>query len=209
MYRLIIILLSVFLIGQSCSKKIITRKYYVVEFPEQPPENQARTDLLTKATCEIATIKVSPAFAQHRIAVRNKSHQISYYFNHQWAVNPEEVFTHLLESHLQSQHIFTSVSRSVWKVIPEYQVNARVEQLEIIEQEDQFSAHLAMSLRFQDNNNRNTILLHSFDRSEILEEKNINLFAANISRIYLEELNEFSKKIRRFVLRQAGPKGLE
>jgi ABC-type uncharacterized transport system auxiliary subunit len=80
-------LLLTILILQACSEKVLIRRYYVLEFPVWTDTTQIKSEARTAVTCEILTVQVPPAYAQHRIAVRKRSHEISYYQYNYWAID--------------------------------------------------------------------------------------------------------------------------
>ena len=178
------------------------RKYYILDFPIDPDTLNAKTSLTTYV-CEINTVKMPPAYGQHRIAVRQRSHEISYYQYHHWAMAPSEILTNLIEKKIQSTHIFISASRYMWEVIPDYQINTSIYQIEVMERDDQFFAHLNMRLNLNDRAANVIAVTHQFDRMEFLEERDLNLYATSISNILQEELNVFTEMIKNYFLKKS------
>lgn len=187
-------MLLVFLF-QSCSKKVITRNYYVLEFPTQN-EIIHPDKPLVNASCEIFAVNIPPAFSQSRIAVRKRSHEISYYQNHLWAVTPGDLIAQLLEDHIQKENIFSKASQSIWKEVPVYRIHSNVLLIEALDIDDELYAHLKMRINLFNRSENINMVSHKFDRKEILEERDINLLAESLSRILLEELRIFSNQIK-------------
>jgi len=179
----------------SCSKKVITRNYYVLEFPVQVDSVQTGQPLVN-ASCEIFAVTMPPAFSQSRIAVRKRSHEISYYQNHLWAVTPGDLIAQLIESYIQKENIFTKASQTIWKEVPVYRIYTNVMQIEAMDIDDELYAHLKMRINLFNRSENRTMVSHQFDRQELLEERDINLLAEALSRILLEELHRFSEKIK-------------
>lgn len=179
----------------SCSKKVITRKYYMVDFPYVEDTSHVSQTPLGKGFCEIVPTRVSPPFAKSRIALRAKSHELSYFAYHQWAVAPGEAITNILENYIQSRHIFGYVTSELWKVIPNYQIYSRVYQVEVFEDNGRFTAHLHMTLEFYDKAIEQTVISHTFNQFKPLSHRDMNAFAENISAIFREELDKFTAKI--------------
>lgn len=193
-YFLVILLLSIILI-QSCSKKVITRNYYVLEFPAQNEEIQ-RSKPLVNESCEIFAVNIPPAFSQSRIAVRTRSHEISYYQNHLWAVAPGDLIVQLIESFMQKQYIFTKASQTIWKEVPIYRIYPYVQQIEAMDIDDELYAHLKMKIDLFNSSDNSIVVSHQFERKEMLEERDINFLAESLSEILQEELLDFSDKIK-------------
>ena len=193
-YYLVILLLSIILI-QSCSKKVVTRNYYILEFPVQNEEIQ-RSKPLVNESCEIFAVNIPPAFSQSRIAVRTRSHEISYYQNHLWAVAPGDLIVQLIETYMQEENIFTKASQSIWKEVPIYRIYPYVQQIEAQDIDDELYAHLKMKIDLFNSSDNSIVVSHQFERKEMLEERDINLLAESLSKILQEELQQFSDKIK-------------
>jgi len=193
-YYLVILLLSIILI-QSCSKKVVTRNYYVLEFPAQNEEIQKSKPLVNES-CEIFAANIPPAFSQSRIAVRTRSHEISYYQKHLWAVAPGDLIVQLIESYIQNENIFTKASQSIWKEVPIYRIYPYVQQIEAQDIDDELYAHLKMKIDLFNSSDNSIVVSHQFERKEMLEERDINLLAESLSKILQEELQQFSDKIK-------------
>jgi ABC-type uncharacterized transport system auxiliary subunit len=153
---------------------------------------------LTSQICEIATVKMPPAYAQHRIAVRKRSHEISYYQYHHWAMAPEEILSNLIEKRVQSANIFTSVSRFMWEIIPDFQINSSVYQIEAIDKDDRLHAHLNMRLDLISQDKNIMAVTHQFDKMVPLNEHDLNLFARTLSSILQDEISIFAEKMKMY-----------
>ena len=192
----LILILIVFL--NACGKKSIVRKYYLLEFKQDPKIENINRAIVDEG-CEIYPVQVPPAFAQSRIAVRLRSHEINYYYNHQWAVAPGDILTKIIEKYVQEEHIFKKASQTVWQIVPQYQVLSEVFQIEAVDINDELHAHLSMKLNLYDRSENRIIISHSFDRMDILEERDINLLAISLSNFLKEELHQFTYKIKKYL----------
>jgi ABC-type uncharacterized transport system auxiliary subunit len=186
---------------QACSKKVITRRYYVLDSPSTA-DSLMNIEPLTNAICEILPVSVPPAYAQHRIAVRKRSHEITYYQYHHWAISPSTILTNLLEGQLRSASIFMRIATSPWRELPDYQVSTTVYRIEAYEEEDDFYARFDMRLELVENQNKKIVSSHQFSRSVFLEERDLNLLASTLSSIFYEEVSIFSDKIKIFFAEQ-------
>jgi ABC-type uncharacterized transport system auxiliary subunit len=194
-YIALVSLLFVFL---SCGERVLIRNYYILELPSRG-SYQAIPEKPLQGTCEILDTKVPPAYAQQRIAVRIKSHEISYYQYHYWAVNPSENFTSLLEQQIQMSGIFADSKSGFLKKIPDYQISSRVYNLETLDKGEIFYAHLQMEMQWLDVKSGMTLVRHNFDRTKALEERDLNQFAAELSVIFQEETDHFLTKIKTYL----------
>lgn len=186
------------LILQSCSSKSIIRKYYLLEIPlEQKIENSTST--ISPDACEVVVPEMTAAYGQHRIAVRRRSHEISYYQYHEWAMRPGEVIGNMFLDHLKNAGLFSEVSNIVLRTVPRFRAFCEIKQLEAIEGDDLLSAHLNIRFRLFDRALERTVVDWGFDQTQPLEEKDINLFAASSSRLLEQAFSGFESQIEKYL----------
>lgn len=186
--------LAVFLLGTGCSRKAVQHTYYLIEAPAMPDSAVVADVPLVVASCEILPVQIHPAFASERIALRVRTHEISYYAYHKWAVNPEDVLIQLLESGLQERRIFSTVTARLWKLLPDYQLQLYVHRLEVLQQGGRLYAHLDLAFSLSDNASRQVVVYHAADKRVALRERDLNLFAGAISALFDRALSDFSEK---------------
>lgn len=192
-----LILAGIMILMAGCmSEKTVVRKYYILELPEETHNIRPDPPVKIPGTCEIRQVIVNPVHDNREIANRSDSHEITYYMYHQWAVRPAEAMHQLLYEFLSEAGLFESVYKRYNRDIPDYFFEARVNDLEVVEEGETFSAHVNISLSLVDNSNNNVIMSHHADRSEILRQKDINLFASELSSILYEELMTFELMLR-------------
>jgi ABC-type uncharacterized transport system auxiliary subunit len=205
---LLFILLAAFMV-QSCSKKAITRKYYMLELPIMADSVLTRT-ALTDGSVEIRPALVPPAFSQYRIAVRERSHEISYYSSHHWAMEPGELVTGLVKQKIKRSNLFPTITESSWRAMPKYQIITRVDQIEAMKIGDDLAAHVAGRFELLYAETKETIVYHEFDHRQILEEKDLNLMAEEQSKILNQEINTFLILVKNHLVKHdALPQNLE
>ena len=195
-YRMTLLLGLIFILT-ACSEKSMLRRYYVLEFPV-PADTLQEDSRQLKGVCEILRVNVPPAYGQHRIAVRKQSHEIRYYQYHYWAVDPAQNLTVLLDDKIRQQRLFEHSASGNLKKVPNYQISTNVFKLEALDDDDNFYAHLQMKITLFDYASQTDLVSHQFDRTEELEERDLNLLASALSRIYLQEIDQFTVKIRTY-----------
>lgn len=186
--------LAVLLLGSGCSRKAVQHTYYLIEAPAVPDSVVAEGVPLVESSCEILPVQIHPAFASERIALRVRSHEISYYAYHKWAVNPEDVLIQLLESGLQERRIFSTVTARLWKLLPDYQLQLYVHRLEVLQRGGRLYAHLDLAFSLSDNTSRQVVVYHAADQQVALRERDLNLFAGAISDLFQQALSAFAEK---------------
>lgn len=193
-YFLISLILLTTLFGCR-QKQDFTKRYYIIEIPVDQNINLRDTLKSIDKYCEISTADISPAFASHRIAVRENSHEIEYFRNHEWATRPANNLTAIIVEFFERYGLFKGTDTRYWRIIPEYRFETRIYQLEAVQNSKRLSAHLNLEFRLIDKQTNKVIIKHSADRYKELEENNINLFAAAISELFYQELTNMSIKI--------------
>ncbi len=195
MKKFILVLFALAFVGFSCGKQSVVRKYYVLEIPLIPDTTQVFQLINEEATMEVAPVIIAPPFADRRIAIRVRDHELAYFQSHLWATTPRDAMTNLLETYFQRTGLFLTVSSKGWKILPRYELTSFVHQLEVIQNRKRFVAHLQMELFLRDTKQNQVVVYHSFDRYKIIPKKDLNLFARAISNILHMELKAFSQKI--------------
>ena len=187
--------LFIFLIAiQSCGVRTLIRHYYIMDLPDDNYQSSQDT-VLVEGICEILRTKLPTAYDQQRIAVRQRSHEISYYQYHYWAMNPADNLTALMEQQIQTSKLFTYSSSGILKGVPDYQIALDVYKLEVLDQNDIYSVSVEMRMDLIDYNNSKALVTHRFDRVKELENRDLNLFALELSIIFQDEINTFISKI--------------
>jgi ABC-type uncharacterized transport system auxiliary subunit len=198
MKTIFLFLCVVFLGIQSCGERTLIRHYYLLEFPEGS-DLYADSTVLTTKICEIMDTEIPPAFAQLRIAVRKRSNEISYYQYNYWAMSPSDNLSFLLARQVETAGIFARSERGFLKEAPDFQIKSKVYNLEVLDMEDVYYAHLQMELDLIEFDSRQRLVSYSFDKTKALPERDLNLFASQLSVIFQEETTHFIKKIRTYL----------
>ncbi|MEA1887682.1 MAG: ABC-type transport auxiliary lipoprotein family protein [Bacteroidota bacterium] len=186
----------VFMLTSCMSEKNIIRKYYTLEIPPGVYTVGADTSWVIPGKCEIGRVNVNPVYEKNQIVNRNKSHEITYYMYHQWAVRPDDAIREMLSEYLQNRKLFDNVSTRFAMSIPDYRLKTMVNDLEIIENGKLFSAHVNLDYILTKNTSDSVLVRHRADRIEPLKHKDMNLFAREVSNILIEELEVFAEMLR-------------
>jgi len=189
-----LLLIALVVGGQSCGERTLIRHYYILEAQEDSLQ-VFQDSSNSGGICEILRVRVPPAYDQQRIAVRRRSHEISYYQYHYWAMNPADNLTGLLEKEIRRSQIFTFASSGNLNMVPDYQISSQVYKLEVEDINDQFQVSLEMRMEFIEYSSGNSVLMHRFERKKALEDRDLNLFASELSQIFQEETSQFILKI--------------
>ncbi len=193
------VLLSLCVLTGCLGRKAVRQEYYLLELPVYADSTQVQQDPISATSCEIAPVEIHPAFAGTRIALRTRTHELRYYAHHKWATQPGQTLTQLIETFFQRKRIFAFASSRVWQTTPEYMLQTEIRQLEVIEHGDVLSAHLNLRFDFIENLSRRIVVTHTANKELLLGERDLNLFAAEISRVYHDQLKMLAQKITAYL----------
>ncbi len=191
---LIIIVLSVVLSGCRTGRSVATM-YYILEHPGQFRTNIDQDPAPVKKSCSIKTIEVNPAFSTNQIAIRENTHELRYFSFNQWATRPEQSLTTMLIGFMNNNNIFQTLYSPGPYQEPDYFIETTVNNLQVIDDGNSYSAHLNIEFRLKDHNTQQMVLNHMADRKTMLDKQNLNLFASAISQMFIDELTAFTNKI--------------
>jgi uncharacterized lipoprotein YmbA len=182
----------------SCgSQKEVIKKYYVIEAPDDSTKVTPLSTIPLEAWCEVKDVEVYPTFNTRRIVLRDESHQVRYFGNHEWAVSPADFLTPIIIDFLAEKRVFSRVAARFWERIPDYRVQTTIYNLEVNSSNKTFEAHLDLKFDLIDVKTDAIVLTHSADRKSVLEKRNLNLLASEISNIFHEELEVFSVQLKK------------
>lgn len=188
----------VLLLFSGCgSEKSMTMKYYVIDLPIVESEKELNKSALTDGYCEVRQTKVSKAFESNKIAYRSRSHELSYYNYHEWAIRPADAFTELMVNHFNNERLFKGVSERFWQVKPDYLLESDLFALEVVENNGMLEAHIAFEVRLLENNTFDILVAHRFNETIMLESKDLNEMAKKISQLLEKELGVLVDKCKK------------
>jgi ABC-type uncharacterized transport system auxiliary subunit len=188
--------------GSCISNKTVLNKYYLIDFQgvSAGQEDGNGEQPVIDMTCEIEKIEVNLLIDRSQIINRSRSNEITYYQNHLWATRPSVAFAEAILHQLEASSLFRGVSTRYSRDVPDFRFGTTIRQLEVIEEDHDFLAHLQMKFQLIRNADDMVLATHSFDRIEPLPKRDLNIFAQTISQILHEELHIFISQ-----LRQQGP----
>lgn len=169
--------------------------YYLIEIPKGVELKNPLSPL--SYALEVATVTINPAYATHQIALREDTHRIRYFTQHQWATRPELSITNLIAHYLRTLEVFRRIETRYWGEIPDYRIITTVHHIQIVEQGKRFEASLSVAFSLvRAKGEEAAVASHSATVTRILPKRNVNLFADAISYLLVEELNVFTQKVQ-------------
>ncbi|MFN3554763.1 MAG: ABC-type transport auxiliary lipoprotein family protein [Bacteroidales bacterium] len=187
------IVLLLMILAACRSSKPVEPRFYLLEFPSE--RIQADTLEMLPYVLEILPVDVHPAFASHQIAIRERSHELRYFSNHQWAVRPGQSLTRFVAEYFARTEIFQKTDTRFWTMQPDFKLKTSVYQLEVVRERNDFLAFLSVEFQLISNHDGSVMFSHTAAKNRLLEKRNLNLFAEAINRLFFEELNYFARKV--------------
>jgi ABC-type uncharacterized transport system auxiliary subunit len=190
--------LGVSLLLAACSRKVMIRKYYILEAEEKLDLADVDLEKTGSFSVEVKDFEVAKAFQQTRMAVRTGSHELNYYFYHRWAIRPGVAAAELLYDLLLRSSVFGHCVRHS-SIRLDYIITGSVQALERKVTPHGEFAHLQCLLVLQDPISHKMLVQYSFDREVLLEGTDMNDFAGEISRIFHRETEKFLQRVSTFL----------
>lgn len=196
MRKTALLLLILPLLFTACrSSKSIQNRFYVLELPASIHEKMPEHFSPLPGSYFVQPVEVAPAYASYQIALREESHSIRYFSFNEWAERPANALTAMVKSFLNANRVFEETLTGRQTERADYFMRIRVSKMEADHQAVDFEARLVVELSLTDARTGEVLHHHLADRSSLLPERNLNLFAAAISELFAEELASFALRM--------------
>ncbi|MFC2157657.1 ABC-type transport auxiliary lipoprotein family protein [Acidobacteriota bacterium] len=166
--------------------------YYDLYIEPTPNENSEMIDKILL----VDDIRSNQALWRQSLVVRRSSYQLQYLTFKQWAKSPEELIKDAVIQYYKNSFAFRKVIDENSSIEPDILMRIRVDSLEMLNEEKQWFARLALDIEFVDYKTEKTFLTHYFDRKMRIEGKNPKFLPEKISRILQEELVKIIEKLK-------------
>lgn len=193
MKKSILLLLLIPMLFMGCrSSKSIQNRFYMLELPATVHESIPDDIVPLRGSYHVQQVEVSPAYASYQIALREESHSIRYFSFNEWAERPGSILTAMVNSFFNANHVFEETLTGRQTQLAGFIMQTKVHRLEADHQTDDFEARLVVEFSLTDVNTGEILHHHLADRSRVLPNRSLNLFAAAISELFAEELAAFT-----------------
>ncbi len=173
-------------------------RFYLLEYPDEyytPESDYLDPDAVSGKTCRISGVEVHPAFASHKIAIRENSNEIRYFSYNQWAVRPGQSLDLILKDFLRRKNVFKTILSADERGETDYTLETYIPRLEVVRNGKVYNAHIETKFRLKNNLTGTTVLEYRSDSLQELDERCLNQFSSEISRMFVQELHKFVLKI--------------
>lgn len=193
--KLILLICTASLTAGCLTRAPEATRFYLLDYPADIELDLPVNGPFFDKSCTITPVDVSPAYSTHQIAIRENSHEIKYFALNIWAIRPEQSLTNIMDEFFRNHKVFESVQLSASGTETGFTLGTTVYTLEVVQERRDYYARLRVAFQLKDNHSNQIIYDHRADKRVLLEERDLNLFAAAISQIFVEELAEFVNKI--------------
>jgi len=196
--RLSLLLFLIFLFSLfSCGQEKVVKKYYLLDYSAKETAADSSAQKTLPYSVRIDPFLTAGTINSNRIALRNNSNEIQYYYYHFWAENPAATVRYFLLKAFKKSSLFEHCSLHSGTRTADFLVSGRLDYLERLRTDDKYYAHLAMSLELHEFRSGKIVVQHSFDRLTPIEEDSpMNVFAKEVSAVLYEETQKFIEQIR-------------
>lgn len=170
-------------------------RYYLLDYPADVKPDFPGNGPFIEKSCLITSVEMYPAYSTHQIAIREDSHEIKYFTLNIWAVRPGQSLTNIMTEFFKNHKVFESVHLPTLITETDLTLGTIVYNLEVVHERRDYYARLNIEYQLKDNQSDQIVHNHRADRRVLLDDRDLNLFAAAISSIFIEELADFVNTI--------------
>jgi len=197
-WRLLISLLLILLVAGCSTRMTVKRNYYILEYyPHTENKALMREEPFDYAVF-VRSTKIPNTYDRREIVIRHFGPRITYAENNLWGVDLSNIIPDLIAKRLNRYHFFSQVKREFLDSRPDFEVDSRINNIELFESEFVKEAHLNMEFMFRNTENESIVLTHAVNREEKLADNKVETFVQMINEIILEETDLFLAKIARY-----------
>lgn len=180
-----------------CSTPPVERNYYIINYSPVPQNPNLILDQPLPYRVEVSNSRISRIYDRSQLVFRYSHHKIEYANNELWAVRLSSSIPDAITNHLVRYNTFATTQRDFLIERPHYEVVTSVNQLEMLQSELYFGAHISMDIFLRRTEDMEYIARHSFNRETELYSDNVEFFVQQISNIIKEETDIFIEKVLR------------
>lgn len=178
----------------------IQRSYYVLHGVTLPQRQAPIAGLVRVRNLDAASI-----YEKFQIVVRRSPYELAYSETDVWAVKPNRMVSDVIAEALGAASAFTSVSRELGELRPEYILSGDLHAIEVYVSDDLWFAHIALVLQLSGYENGQTLLTFKFDQRKEVPSRTFSQAARACSELLSEALGDFIRQIERLDLPRAQP----
>lgn len=187
-------LVIIFLI--SCASQApVSKNYYVLEYFEHTEKAALFQDVPLNYSVQVNDVTIPNTYNRKEIVIRHFGPRITYSDNDIWAVDLTEIIPDLVVKRLNRYGIFRQVSRGFLSRRPDYEIQAKINNIEVYESENLTASRLNMDFSLQQVGAKETTVEHTINREVVLPDDQMETYVQVINETILEETDKFLIKV--------------
>ncbi len=198
-----------FLFISCVSQAPVSKNYYVLEYFQHTEKMELFQDHPLNFTVQVNDVAIPNTYNRREIVIRHFGPRITYSDNDIWAVDLTEIIPSLMVKRISRYGIFRQVAREFLSSRPDFEIQAKINNIEVYESDDITASRLNMDFALQRLGAKEYEVEHSINREVVLADDQMETFVQVINEIILEETDNFlSKVMRHFNGTEEKPKDL-
>lgn len=138
----------------------------------------------------VRNLDAATVYEKFQIVVRRNPYQLQYDEDNIWAVKPSQMIADVISRALSDSKRFTAVVRELGELRPKYILSGRLQAIEVYDSDDQWYAHLSLSLHLTEFSTGRTLHSLTFDERRPLVERSYAQAARAISELLSTAIDE-------------------
>jgi len=171
------------------------KNYYVLEYFEHTEKAALFQEVPLNYSVQVSDMTIPNTYNRKEIVIRHFGPRITYSDNDIWAVDLTEIIPSLMVKRLSRYGIFRQVSREFLSTRPDYEIQAKINNIEVYESEDLTASRLNMDFALQKLGAKETTVEHTVNREVVLPDDQMETYVQVINEIILEETDKFLIKV--------------
>lgn len=184
-------------VAVSCGS-VPTKRYYTLSNTFTPESDPPEKPLCTKPLV-VASVMASSHCKNDKIVFRTNPFEIRHFNYRLWVSPPEEMMKSLLAGKLESSGVFPAVESYVHASSDHLALYARLNALEELDGEDEWTARMAMSFVLKSSSDDAILWKYEFDATLPAQRKNITSVVSTLSDIYNLEIDKMISDLEAFL----------
>ncbi len=173
----------------------VSKNYYVLEYFEHTEKAALFQDEPLPYSVQVNDVTIPNTYNRKEIVIRHFGPRITYSENDIWAVDLTEIIPSLIVKRLSRYGIFRQVSREFLSIRPDYEIQAKINNIEVYESEDLTASRLNIDFALQKVGAKEVTIEHSVNREVVLPDDKMETYVQVINETILEETDKFLIKV--------------
>ena len=185
------VVLLIFLFISCASQAPISRNYYVLEYFQHTEKAELFQRTPLNFAVQVSDVTIPNTYNRREIVIRHFGPRITYSENDIWAVDLTEIIPSLMVKRISRYGIFRQVAREFLSSRPDYEIKAKINNIEVYESENLTASRLNMDFTLQRLGAKEYTVEHSVNREVVLPDDQMETFVQVINETILEETDNF------------------